>query len=115
MSKAKPITTVSDLARMVERSRKTVRQWLRRDDWTFNRKPPWSAADVPAMLRWSADNLRENRNWLDDEDERSTRLDPVAAVKQTVEMIVGKPYAEWVAEAADDLRRRADEWERNHA
>src|SRR5690349_4917526 len=54
---AKKINSVRELARHLGRTHKAVGRWLRDDRWPFSRRGPWSAADVPAMKAWAAQEL----------------------------------------------------------
>lgn len=39
----------------------TVSGWLRHSAWQWNARAPWSAAIVPDVLRWAADELHRGR------------------------------------------------------
>lgn len=58
MEKSASIPTIRELAKLVEKDTGTVSRWLKRPDWTFDRKGPWKPEIVPEILRWVANNLR---------------------------------------------------------
>lgn len=52
------IASARELAATVGRSHTAIQKWLKRDDFPFSRSGPWQADEVPALLRWAADNLK---------------------------------------------------------
>lgn len=53
-----PISTLRELAGFVDRDVSTVSRWTKHEAWAFG-KPPWRPAQVPQILRWCAEHLRQ--------------------------------------------------------
>lgn len=51
--------------------------WLKDERWPFARKPPWNREDVPEILRWVAEHLRETSG-----GQKISAASPVAALKE---------------------------------
>ena len=60
MSKPRSIASNRKLAEALDVSHPTVGRWLHHADWKFRRVPPWPQSDVPKILRWAADFLRQS-------------------------------------------------------
>jgi phage terminase Nu1 subunit (DNA packaging protein) len=58
-TKKTSIKTQRELAALVERDPAQVCRWLKDDRWTFG-KAPWPRAKLPAILKWVADELRND-------------------------------------------------------
>jgi hypothetical protein len=65
------ITTASGLAKAVGKSGATISRWRSHAEWSFP-GPPWHAHQVPEMLRWAAEHLRESER--DSGDPETVRL-----------------------------------------
>lgn len=52
--------TQRELAEAMNRSEGVVSRWVRRDDWPFNRRPPWSAETVVQIRAWAETTLAPN-------------------------------------------------------
>ncbi len=48
--------SITDLARKVDRDESTVREWMKREDWSFDKKGPWKVKDI---REWMEDYLDE--------------------------------------------------------
>ncbi len=47
------------LGKLVDRSHVTIGEWVKRPDWPFG-QAPWQRSQVPDILRWAADNLKDS-------------------------------------------------------
>jgi hypothetical protein len=54
---------IRELAQAVGRAKSTVSDWLKRPDWRFG-VPPWPKTIVPAVRRWIAATLTDDRGPL---------------------------------------------------
>jgi hypothetical protein len=55
----KPIQTQTELAKLVDKNPAQITRWIRDHRWTFARKPPWPRSDLPKILNWVANTLRD--------------------------------------------------------
>jgi hypothetical protein len=53
------ISTRAELASKLKVSQPTLSRYLNDSRWTFARKAPWKLTDVPSMIRFRADVLRD--------------------------------------------------------
>jgi hypothetical protein len=59
--KSKPVQLLRvqrELAKALKVSGATVCRYLKNDGWKWSRTGPWNLSDVPAMLRWIAEELK---------------------------------------------------------
>jgi phage terminase Nu1 subunit (DNA packaging protein) len=53
------IESLRQLAKLVNRSAGQVSRWMKDERWPFAKKSPWYPDQVPKILRWVAEHLRE--------------------------------------------------------
>lgn len=53
--------TLVEFSKALDVPKSSVSRWLRRIDWPFPRRAPWSKKIVPEVLRWAADTLEKGR------------------------------------------------------
>ncbi len=63
-TKPQPIKTQRELSVLVERDESQISRWLQDDRWPFG-SAPWSRSDLPKMLRWIAEDLRNKPDEAD--------------------------------------------------
>lgn len=67
--------TQAAFAKALDVHRGTMSKWTDRPDWPVRKSPPWSTADLAAVQKWRADNLREDRAALDHGDDHGETLE----------------------------------------
>lgn len=55
------LTSLSQLAEAVGRSKSTVHSWVNHEEWPWSRAAPWDAGDAETMREWAEEVLRPDR------------------------------------------------------